>query len=163
MKKKTAKPSPSPTRPDAGRGDDRRYPSRPYVGVGVIIWRGDRVLLIRRGKPPRKDDWGLPGGMQDIGETIIEAACREAREETGLDIEPLGIVTAIDGISYDKDGRAEFHYTIVEVAAESREGEAEARSDVLGVRWATLDEVERLCGWEEVHRVVRLSALQRAL
>jgi len=143
--------------------DDRRYPSRPVVGVGITIWRGDKVLLVKRGKPPRKGEWGLPGGKQNAGETIMQAAVREAREETGLDIAPLGIVTAIDAIIRDKQGKIEYHYTIIEVAAESREGKARAHDDALKVRWATVDEVEKLCAWPEVARVARLSLLQRAL
>ena len=143
--------------------EDRRYPARPFASVGVVIWRGDKVLLIKRGKAPRAGDWGLPGGMQDTGETIIETAIREAREETGLEIEPLGIVTALDNIVRDAKGKVEFHYTVVDVAAESHEGEPAAQDDAKDVRWATLEEVEELCGWPEVARVVRLSALQRAL
>ncbi|MDX2027350.1 MAG: NUDIX hydrolase [Alphaproteobacteria bacterium] len=153
-----------PKKPDKKPpADSRRYPERPIPAIGIVIWRGDQVLLIRRSKPPWEGEWGLPGGMQQLGETIIEAALREAREETGLDVEPLGIITALDGIMHDAKGKVEFHYTIIDVAAESREGEAEARDDAHEVRWATLDEVERLCGWPEVARVVRLSALQRVL
>jgi ADP-ribose pyrophosphatase YjhB (NUDIX family) len=144
-------------------GADRRYPSRPIAAIGIVIWRDDKVLLIRRGKAPRAGDWGLPGGMQDTGETIIEAAVREAREETGLDVTPLGTITALDSITRDAKGKVEFHYTIIDIAAESREGEAAASDDAHEVRWATLADVERLCGWPEVARVVRLSALQRAL
>lgn len=143
--------------------DDRRYPSRPVVGVGITIWRGDKVLLVKRGKPPRKGEWGLPGGVQQLGETIMAAAVREAREETGLNIVPLGIVTTLDALTRDKNSKTEFHYTIIEVAAESRDGEPRAQDDALAVRWATVDEVEKLCAWPEVARVVRLSLLQRAL
>jgi len=143
--------------------DDRRYPSRPFAAIGIVIWREGKVLLIRRGKAPRAGEWGLPGGMQDLGETIIEAVVREAREETGLDVTPLGIITALDGITRDVKGKVEFHYTLIEVAAESHEGKAQALDDAHEVRWASLDEVEELCGWAEVARVVRLSALQRAL
>jgi 8-oxo-dGTP diphosphatase len=143
--------------------DSGRHPTQPIVGIGVIIWREDKVLLVKRKNAPRAGEWGLPGGKQKLGETIMTAAVREAREETDLDIVPLGIVTAIDGISKDKKGAVEFHYTIVEVAAESRMGKAQAKTDALEVRWATLDEVEKLCAWPEVARVVRLSLLQRAL
>lgn len=143
--------------------DDRRYPTRPIVAVGIVIWRDDKVLLIRRGKAPRAGEWGLPGGMQNIGETIIEAALREAREETGLAVTPLGIITALDGMTRDAHNKIEFHYTIIDVAGESLDGEAQARDDAHEVRWATIDEVEKLCGWPEVARVVRLSVLQRAL
>jgi 8-oxo-dGTP diphosphatase len=141
----------------------RHYPAQPMVGVGVVIWREDKVLLVKRKHPPRAGEWGLPGGAQKLGETIMQTAVREAREETGLDIVPLGIVTALDALTKDKQGKIEFHYTIVEVAAESRAGEARAAADVLAVRWASPDEIEKLCGWPEVARVVRLSMLQRAL
>ena len=158
MKRRKAKPA-----PPVPLSDDRHYPSRPVVGVGIVIWRGDKVLLIQRGNAPRKGEWGLPGGVQLIGETILQAAVREAREETGLDIVPLGIVTVIDAITRDRQNRIEFHYTIVEVAAESREGEATARDDALDLRWSSLEEVEKLCAWPEVIRVVQLALLQKAL
>lgn len=143
--------------------DTRRYPSQPVVGIGIIIWRDDKIVLIKRGNPPRQGEWSLPGGMQLLGETIMQAAVREAREETGLDIVPLGIVTALDALTRDKKNKIEYHYTIVEVAAESRDGKIIAQDDAAEVRWATLDEVEQLCQWQEIIRVVRLSILQRAL
>ena len=143
--------------------DNRHYPAQPMVGVGIIVWRGDKVLLVRRGRAPRIDEWGLPGGAQKLGETVMETAVREAREETGLDIAPLGIVTVIDALTRDAAGKIEYHYTIVEVAAEALEGEARAADDAKDVRWASLDEVETLCAWPEVARVVRLSLLQRTL
>jgi len=143
--------------------EDRRYPARPLSGVGIVIWRDDKVLLVERKNPPRAGEWGLPGGAQKLGETIMQAAVREAREETGLEITPLGVVTAIDALVRDKKGEIEFHYTIVEVAAESREGNAIAGGDAKAVRWATLDEIEKLCKWPEVARIARLSLLQRVL
>lgn len=143
--------------------DDRHYPTQPVAGVGVVIWRDDKVLLVKRKHPPRQGEWGLPGGKQKLGESIMQAAVREAREETGLDIMPLGIITAIDAITRDKSKKIEFHYTIVEVAAESREGKPAAKDDALAVRWATIEDLEKLCAWPEVARVVRLSLLQRAL
>lgn len=183
-KKKTVKPAPKKTAkkpaPKAAKkaaalrrkaaapvtlaaSDGRRYPTRPVVGIGVIIWRHDKVLLIKRGHAPRQGEWGLPGGMQNLGETIYEAAVREAREETGLNIMPLGIVTALDAVTRDDEGRIEYHYAIIEVVAEAGEGEPMAQDDAHDVRWASIEEAEELCAWEEVARVVRLSALQRAL
>ncbi len=143
--------------------DDRRYPARPVVGIGIVIWRDDKVLLIKRGHEPAMGKWRLPGGGQDAGETIFETAVREAREETGLDITPLGIVTALDSIYRDTKGQVEYHYTMVEVLAESAEGDAKAGDDAIDVRWVTIDQVEQLCDWPEVARIVRLSALQRVL
>lgn len=152
-----------PTKKKTQKLEDRHYPTRPVVGVGVIIWRDDKVLLVKRRNAPRQGEWGLPGGMQNLGETIMQAAVREAREETGLDITPLGVVTALDALVPDKKGSFEYHYTIIEVVAESRDGNAKASDDAEDVRWASLDEVEKICIWPEVARVVRLSALQRVL
>lgn len=136
---------------------------RPVIGIGIVIWRGDKVLLVKRAHAPRAGEWSIPGGKQEWGETIMEAAAREAREETGLDIAPLGIVTALDSITRDGEGTVSHHYTLIDVLAESRDGEPEAGDDALEWRWATPDEAERLCAWPETARVIRLSALQRVL
>ena len=71
----------------------RQYPDRPIVGVGAVIWRGDAVLLIRRGQPPRVGQWSLPGGAQHLGETLAEAVAREVHEETGLTLVDLRLLT----------------------------------------------------------------------
>ena len=140
----------------------REYPTRPWVGVGAVVWRDDHVLLIRRGTPPRDGQWGLPGGAQAVGETLYEAAVREVQEETGLAVTPTGIVTACDGISRDEDGRIRYHYTLIEVAA-SYDGSAEpvAADDALEARWVPLEEVHTLVGWDETLRVIMVSAEQR--
>jgi ADP-ribose pyrophosphatase YjhB (NUDIX family) len=140
-----------------------RYPEQPHVGIGVVVWREDKILLVKRKNPPAEGQWGLPGGKQQLGETIMEAAVREVREETGIDIAPHGIVTALDAITRDKKGKIEFHYTIVEVVAEWHGGEAKAADDALEVQWVLPVEVEKFCAWPEVARVVRLSMLQRVL
>lgn len=143
--------------------DMSHYPTRPHIGIGVVVWRGDQVLLVKRRNPPHQGHWSLPGGKQQLGETIFHAAVREVREETGLEIRPLDIITALDAISLDTAGQIEFHYTLIEVAAEALEGEAIAADDVSDVCWATPEEVEKLCQWPEVARVVRLSMVQRVL
>ena len=70
-------------------GDDRRYPKRPIVGVGALIFDRGRILMAQRGKEPLKGWWSLPGGALEIGESLDCAVRREVREETGLEIEPL--------------------------------------------------------------------------
>lgn len=117
----------------------RAYPDRPYVGVGVVVLRGDEVLLAQRGKWPRKFTWSIPGGAQEIGETVHEAALREVREETGVDIEIVGLIDVVDSIQRDPAGRIQFHYTLVDFVAEWRSGEAVAGDDVAGIRWTRLD------------------------
>ncbi len=145
------------------KNDGRQYPDHPIVGVGVVVWRDDKVLLVKRGRAPRKGQWSLPGGVQQLGETILQAGVREVREETGIDIKPLGIITALDGISKDAKGKIEYHYTLIEIVAEAGEGDPHPADDATDVCWAELDKVDKLCEWPEVERVVRLSALQRVL
>ena len=60
---------------------------RPAVGVGVVVFNNNnQVLLIRRGKAPSKGMISFPGGRQELGETVIECAIREAKEECGIDL-----------------------------------------------------------------------------
>lgn len=139
----------------------REYPDRPFVGVGVVVWRGDEVLLIERGKGPRTGSWSLPGGMQELGETVRETAHREIKEETGVEIDVTGLLDVIDLVRKDSDGRIRFHYTLVDFTAEWRSGEAVADSDAAGVRWVPLAELDQYELWDETRRVIHLSASRR--
>lgn len=139
----------------------REYPERPFVGVGAVILKGDRVLLIQRGKPPRVGQWSLPGGVQELGETIREAAAREVREETGIEAEIKGLIDVIDSIQHDGDGRVRLHYTLVDVWGEWRAGEPVPGDDAIGAAWLTLPEIERLSLWSETMRVIRAALALR--
>ncbi len=115
--------------------NSREYPSRPIPGIGVIVFNSDAVLLIQRGKPPRMGEWTIPGGVIELGETIEAAARREVREECGIEIAPRGVVDAVDILARDDEQCAQYHYIIVELAAEYAGGELRAASDVLDARW----------------------------
>ncbi|MDB5395763.1 MAG: phosphohydrolase [Rhodospirillales bacterium] len=132
----------------------REYPDRPWVGIGVVVWQDDEILLVRRGRPPRQGEWGIPGGAQALGETVFEAAIREVREETGVTVRPTNILTVVDSIARDDEGRAQFHYTLVEVSAEWSGGEAEAASDVTDVCWVKPAAAAKLVKWDETIRVI---------
>lgn len=119
----------------------REYPDRPWVGIGCVVFRGDQVLLVQRGKPPRIGSWSLPGGAQHLGETVEEAARRELHEEAGIEVGPMVLAIVVDAISRDDDGRALYHYTIIDFAAEWIAGEARAGDDVSAVAWARPDEL----------------------
>ena len=133
----------------------RDYPERPFVGVGIVCYRGDEVLLVRRGKPPVRHAWSIPGGAQEIDETVREAARRELAEETGVEAEILGLIDVIDSITRDDDGRVRFHYTLVDFAAEWTAGEARPGDDVSATQWTPIADLDGLGLWAETVRVIR--------
>ncbi|MBI5303129.1 MAG: NUDIX hydrolase [Chloroflexi bacterium] len=121
--------------------DSREYPARPICGVGVIVWHDDRVLLIQRGKPPNVGMWGLPGGAIELGESLREAAAREVREECGIEIALGEVVEVVDIVTRDAENRVQYHYVVVDFAAQHTRGELHADSDVTDARWVTRDEL----------------------
>ena len=135
----------------------RSYPDRPYVGVGIVIWRDGRVLLIRRGKEPGRGTWSLPGGAQELGETVAQAAHREAREETGLDVRLRGLVDVVDSVRRDPEGRVRFHYTLIDLVATAASGVAHPGGDAEAVAWFAPEDLDGLGLWSETLRVIRLS------
>lgn len=117
-------------------------PSAPVVGVGGVLIRDGKVLLIRRGKPPLYGRWVVPGGTVELGESLEQALVREMREETGLEVVPLEILTVFDRIERDGD-RVVYHYVIVDYLCRWLGGEALAASDALEAAWAALDDLPR--------------------
>ncbi len=94
------------------------------TGVGVMVFRDGKILLGHRvvsGKDTggiyQPDSWCLPGGKQEYGETILECAAREVREETGLEIFDARIFGAADDIQPDR------HFVTLHVFAQAGEGE----------------------------------------
>ena len=140
----------------------RDFPDRPIVGVGVVVWRGDRVLLIRRGKPPRVGQWSLPGGAQELGETVAETARREVLEETGLELAVLDLLTVVDLIEPgDEPDRYRYHYTLIDFVAEAAPGEAIAAGDAAAVAWFDRASLPSLGLWDETLRIIDLAARRR--
>ena len=115
--------------------DNRRYPSRPILGVGAIIFQKDTVLLVRRGKPPLEGQWSLPGGVVEAGETLEEAVRREILEETGLTLQSLRQFEIFERIMLDDEGRPEYHYVLLDFIAEPGSGTACAASDTSACQW----------------------------
>ncbi len=140
-----------------------QYPNRPLVGVGVVAVKDGRVLLIRRAKPPRQGRWSLPGGRQRLGETVRETARRELREETGVEAEVTALLDVVDSITRDDDGAIAFHYTLVDVLAEWRHGEARAGGDAAEAVWADAGDLGPYELWDETLRLIGLGLAKRSL
>jgi len=122
----------------------REYPDRPFIGVGSIIIENDRVVLVKRAHPPIQGDWSIPGGVLEVGEMIREAAVREAREETGLIVEPGELLGVFDRVLRDVDKRVQYHYVLVDFLCRRIEGELVAASDAAEVRWFSRAELPAL-------------------
>lgn len=129
----------------------------PVPCVGVVCLRGDAVLLIRRGTPPKQGEWSLPGGRIEAGERAMDAALRELREETGVEAEITGLLDVVDGV-FPEAGR---HYVLIDYAARWLSGEPVAGDDAMEARFVALDQVEALVGWDETRRVIRLATAAR--
>ena len=117
-------------------------PTAPVVGVGGVVVHAGRALLIRRGKQPLYGRWVVPGGTVELGEPLTAALVREMREETCLEVEPVGLLTVFDRIERDAD-RVVYHYVIVDYLCRYVSGEARAASDALDVAWAAPGELDR--------------------
>ena len=133
----------------------REYPQHPVIGVGTVVWHGDRVLLVQRARPPRRGQWSLPGGAQQLGETVAEAARREIREETGLEVELGEVVATLDLIERAADGRVRYHSTLIDFVAEAPGADLRPGDDAADARWFALDELEALGRWSETLRIIR--------
>lgn len=120
------------------------YPNNPRVAVGAIVFNNNRVLLVRRGRPPSQNLWAIPGGSVEIGETLQEAAEREIFEETGITIRAGEPVYTFDAIERDNTGRIRFHYVIVDLGADYVAGDPKAGDDAVEARWVTAQEINEL-------------------
>ena len=122
----------------------REFPEVPLVGVGAIIIEDSRVLLVKRAHPPLQAEWSIPGGVLEVGELVREAAIREAREETGLIVEPAELLGVYDRILRNLEKRVQYHYVLVDFLCRRVAGDLAAASDAAEVKWFTQEELPGL-------------------
>jgi 8-oxo-dGTP diphosphatase len=133
--------------------DSRRFPARPLLGVGALIFDGRRVLLVERGKPPLVGFWSLPGGIVETGERLEDAAVREVVEETGLQVQADSIATVFERIMPDTEGRCEYHYVLIDFYCTVLGGTLRAGDDSRRAAWfeiASLTDLPMTAGTREV-------------
>jgi len=122
----------------------REFPETPLVGVGAIIIEGGRVLLVKRAHPPIQGQWSIPGGVLEVGELVREAAVREAREETGLIVEPEDLLGVYDRVLRNQEQRVQYHYVLIDFLCRRVGGQLQAADDAAEVRWFTREELPAL-------------------
>jgi ADP-ribose pyrophosphatase YjhB (NUDIX family) len=133
----------------------REFPEIPLVGIGAIIIEDARVLLVKRAHPPLQAQWSIPGGVLEVGELIREAAIREAREETGLIVEPQDLLGVYDRVLRNAERRVQYHYVLIDFLCRRVGGELAAADDAAEVRWFTRDELPALEVAEDTLDVIR--------
>ena len=133
----------------------REFPEVPLVGVGAVIIEGACVVLVKRLHPPLQAEWSIPGGVLEIGELVREAAIREAREETGLTVEPRELLGVYDRILRNPEQRVQYHYVLIDFLCRRVAGDLAAASDAAAVRWFTRDELPALRLAEDTLDVIR--------
>ena len=120
---------------------NRQYPDRPILGVGALIFREDCILMVERGQEPLKGYWSLPGGVVEVGESLEQAIRREVREETQLEIDILKVFEIFERIMPDAEGRAEYHYVLIDYLCRAHDGPAHPASDAARVAWLKRSEL----------------------
>jgi 8-oxo-dGTP diphosphatase len=141
----------------------REYPEQPLVGVGAIIIENSRVVLVKRAHPPLQAQWSIPGGVLEVGELVHHAAAREAREETGLIVEPGELLGVYDRVLRDSAGRVQYHYVLVDFLCRRAGGELQAADDAAEVRWFTREQLPELSLAEDTLEVIEKGFVRSTL
>jgi len=121
-----------------------------------VIVEAGRVVLVKRGHPPLAGEWSIPGGVLEVGETVREAAVREALEETGLTVEPADLLGVFDRVIFDETGRTKYHYVLIDFLCRRIAGEPQAAGDAAEARWFTKEELAKLSLAKDTAEVIRL-------
>lgn len=133
----------------------RRYPSRPILGVGAILLRRGRVLLVQRGKAPLKGYWSLPGGALELGERLTDGVRREVLEETGLTVQPLELFEIFERIIAGERDQPEYHYVVVDYLCRVAGGVLRPGADAEQAEWVRREDLGRLQITEGTLAVIR--------
>ncbi|MHC8493564.1 NUDIX hydrolase [Thalassospira sp. SM2505] len=137
--------------------DERTFLPRPIIGVGAVVWHQDHVLLIQRGKDPNIGSWSIPGGAQELGETVREAVCREVMEETGVKISSPILVDTVDLIAHTEEDKVEYHYTLIDFVAVALNPDISLGGDAADAKWVKVNEVTNYNLWNKTIDIIAKS------
>jgi len=129
---------------------------KPVPAVGVVCIRGEEVLLIRRGTPPKLGEWSIPGGRIEPGEAAKDAALRELKEETSVEAELIGLLDVIDAVFQNRSGELiTRHYVLIDYVAKWRSGTPVAGDDAADARFFHQSELDSLELWSETRQIIQ--------
>ncbi|HRJ44507.1 MAG: NUDIX hydrolase [Caldilineaceae bacterium] len=139
----------------------REYPLAPLVGTAAAIFNeAGEVLLVQRGKPPNEGQWGLPGGLVEVGERLVDAVAREVMEECGLAVEICDLVALFEPIIRDEQGQVRYHYVVVDYWGRYLSGDLRPADDAADARWVAMEGLDELPMYGESRNVVRRARTQ---
>ena len=139
----------------------REYPKNPIIAVGVVVFSGDSILLIKRRKPPKLLEWSIPGGAQKLGEKLAETAVREVYEETSILIKNITLIDAVDLIEHNGNKVIEYHYSLIDYMAEYTRGKLKTGNDVIDAKWVSINDLKAYNLWIETTKVIKTAHKMR--
>jgi len=117
------------------------FPDRPVPAVSALVFRDGAVLLVKRRDEPGRGQWSPPGGSVEVGETVEQAAAREALEETGVIARPDRVLDLRNVLLRDGRGTVQWHYVLFAVLCEYVSGEPFPASDAENARFILLKDL----------------------
>ncbi len=126
------------------QGPHRAYPEHPLVGVGAVVIKDGKFLLIKRAFEPSLGKWSVPGGLVEVGESLAEACIRETEEETGLKVEILELINVFDMIDRDDSGKVRYHYVLIDFLAKPVGGKERLSPESTDMRWVSREDMRQL-------------------
>ncbi len=127
----------------------------PRIAVGAVIKENDKILLVKRKKPPAEGLWAIPGGKVKWGETLEQALKREIEEEAHVKIEIEKFLKTVEVFARNEKQEIVFHYVILDYLAKITEGEPHAGDDALEIRWFAKGELEHFPVTETTRQLLR--------
>jgi ADP-ribose pyrophosphatase YjhB (NUDIX family) len=129
--------------------------------VGAIVFAGEKILLVERGKPPLEGFWSLPGGLVETGERLEDAAAREVFEETGLRVAVQSLATVFERIMPDAAGRPEYHNVLVDFYCKLLGGDLRPGDDSRRAEWFDLSALASLSVTAGTREVIEACCVRR--
>lgn len=138
---------------------EKIFTSSVIAAVGAVVFRGDDVLVIRRGREPLKGQWSIPGGKLDHGERLHDGVAREVREETGVEIRVLELLDVFESPPSSQDAP---HYLMIDYVAEWVSGEPVAGDDAAEAEFVSLEEAQSRIAWDTTRVAIKRAAEWKA-